>query len=276
MPVFGLGTWMIGGGRERNPENDDEADRESIRRAIERGLTHIDTAEMYAGGHAERILGEAIKVYDRAKLFLVSKVWPDNLNYDSLLRSAENSLSRLGTSYLDLYLIHMPNPQISLNETMRAMNELVDRGLVRHIGVSSFSVPRMEEALSFSRHPIVATQVHYNLIFREPEEKGVISYAERNGMLVIAWRPVQKGALSENPPKILREMCNKYGRTPAQVALNWLISQPSVVTLSTMRKISHLEENLGALGWTMEQEDIEKLRREFPGKQSVSDSVPLG
>lgn len=276
MPVFGLGTWMMGGDKNRDPNNDDEADIKAIQNAIEVGITHIDTAENYAEGHTEELVGQAIKDYDRSDLFLVSKVKGANLDYDDLIRACRDSLKRLQTNYLDLYLIHAPNPEIPIEETIQAMDTLMEEGLIRNIGVSNFTFERTEEAQAYTENKIVANQLHLNLIFRESERKGLLDYCQKNDIVFIAWRPVQKGELTKRGVyKILDEMCEKYNKTPAQIAINWLISQPNVVTLSKMRSSKHLKENLGAIGWQMEKEDIEGLRDDFPNQQDVSDAVPL-
>jgi len=276
MPVFGIGTWLMGGDTQRREGNDDEADLLGLKNALDAGVTHIDTAERYAGGHAEELVGEVIKNYDRKKLFIVSKVWKTNLSYDDVLKALDGSLRRLSTNYLDLYLIHMPNPHIPLKETMRAFDRAKDEGLIKEIGISDFTKEHMEEAQSLSSHKIVATQVHYNLIFREPERKGVIDYCMENDVMCIAWRPVQKGTLTQPGTPIMDAMCEKYDKkTPSQIAINWLISQKNIVTLSKMRNREHLEENLGAVGWQMDEKDVEKLRRDFPGQRNISDAVPL-
>jgi diketogulonate reductase-like aldo/keto reductase len=275
MPVFGIGTWMMGGGLAYNPDNKDSEDINAIKTAIDMGITQIDTAEKYANGHAERLVGEAIKDIDRSKLFLVSKVSRENLQYDDVVGSARGSLDRLQTSYLDLYLIHSPNLKIPIGETMQAMDALMEQGIIRNIGVSNFTIERFEKAQSKTKHRIVANQLHLNLIFREPERRGLLEYCQRNDVMFIAWRPLQKGLLAQRGIQLLDAMSEKYHKTPAQIAINWLISQPNVVTLSKMTRLAHMEENLGALGWQMEDQDIERLRREFPDQRNISDAVPL-
>lgn len=275
MPVLGIGTWQMGGRFERDAANDDVADISAIRAAIDLGVTHIDTAESYAAGYAERIIGEALQGYERSKLFLVSKVSKWNLRYDDIIKSACASLERLKTDYLDLYLIHQPNAEISIKETIRALDTLYETERIRHIGVSNFTAERIEEAQSYTKNKIVANQVHYNLIFREPERKRLIQYCLEHDVMFIAWRPVQKGILTTRGVPILDEMCKKYGKTPAQIAINWLISQPGIVTVAKTTTIEHLRENLGAIGWNMAANDIELLRREFSNQQDVSDAVPL-
>jgi len=275
MPVFGVGTWTMGGKFERDKSSNDKADIAAIKEAVKMGVTHIDTAEMYAGGHAEEMVGEAIKGFERKKLFLVSKVSPSNLTYEGILKSAKRSLEHLNTDYLDLYLIHMPNPSIPIKESMKAMDHLLEQGMIRNIGLSNFSVERFEQAQSHTKNKIVANQLHYNLIFREAEAKGLVEYCRDNDVMLIAWRPVQKGLLTGSDIDILNEMARKYEKTAAQIAINWLVSQPNVVTLSKTSNPQHLRENLGAIGWNMDNKDIEKLRKEFPGQKDVSDAVPL-
>lgn len=273
MPVYGLGTWLMGGKEQRNPKNNDAADIQAIQTAVDLGITHIDTAEVYANGYAEELVGKAIKPYDREKLFIVSKVYTHHFTYDGVIQACKASLQRLQTSYLDLYLFHR-YPTASFKESMKAMDTLVEEGLVKNIGVSNFTREHMEQAQGYTKNKIVATQVHYNLQYREPETSGVLQYCQDNDIMLIAWRPLQKGMILENSP-LFTTLSQKYHKTPAQIALNWLISQKNVVTLSKTTSINHLKENLGSVGWELEKEDREKLTQEFPNKQTISDSVPL-
>ena len=133
IPVYGLGTWEMGGRKEVDPNNDDNADIEAIKNGINLGITHLDTAENYANGHSEELLGEAIKNFDRSKLFIVSKVGRTKLKHDDLIKSCKESLQRIGTTYLDLFLIHAPSLEIPIEESMKAMNELYDEGLIKNI-----------------------------------------------------------------------------------------------------------------------------------------------
>lgn len=273
LPVYGLGTWQMGGRMEPDYSNDD-AEIAAIKTAVDHGITHIDTAELYGGGHAEELVGEAIKNYDRTKLIIATKVASGNETYDGVLKSCEGSLKRLGVSYIDLYLLHrFPEPGIPISEAMRAMDQLVDEKVVKNIGVCNFTVNRFQKAQELTKNKLVCNQVHYSLEVREAEDKGIIEYAQQNDIIVVAWGPLSKGALANAP--ILMEMAKKYNKTPYQIALNWLISQPNVVTIPKTTHVEHLEENLGALGWSLDQEDMGKLTKEFPNQQKVSDRVPL-
>ncbi|MCX6754066.1 MAG: aldo/keto reductase [Candidatus Nomurabacteria bacterium] len=278
IPEYGLGTWQMGGRSERDLSNDDQADIKAINMAVKEGIVHIDTAESYANGHSEELIAQAIKEnnINREDLFIVSKVSGSNQGYDGVLNACKKSLERLNTNYLDLYLLHRFPDGFSLEETMKALVELKDKGLVKNIGVSNFNVEHLKEAQSYSKYPIVCNQVHYNLRVREVEQIGLLKYCQENDIMIVAYRPTEKSKLFETTPKIIEDMCKKYNKTFAQISINWLISQPNVVTLAKTRDPKHLEENLGALGWQMEQEDIEKLRNEFPNQINVSDVVPLG
>lgn len=277
IPVYGLGTWHIGGSWEPGPQSENAPDIWAIRDAVDKkGVTHIDTAEIYGNGNTEKLIGQALKGRDRSRLFLSSKVYDSHLDYQGVLYACKMSLERLMTDYLDLYLIHKYSPDFPLKETMRALETLKDEGHIRNIGVSNFGVEHLKEAQDYIKHPIVCDQVHYNLEFREPEHAGLLLYCQENNIILSAYRSVQRGAFSAHPPKILKEMCEKYTKTSTQIALNWLISQKNVVAISKTKHIEHLEDNLGALGWEMDSEDIERLRQEYPDQKNVSNSVPLG
>lgn len=276
MPVFGLGTWLMGGKNERDINNDDNLDIQAIKNALDAGITHIDTAEVYANGYTETLVGQSIKGYNRSKIFLASKVRQTNLDSDSILHACEQSLKRLQTDYLDLYLMHRYNPDIPLEDSIKAMDKLVQQGLVKNIGVSNFNKEHLAEAQAYSDNKIVCDQVHYNLKYREPEKSGLLEYCQNNDIFLVAWRPISKGVLLQNIPDVLKNMADKYQKTPAQIAINWLASQPYVLTLSKIRNSEHLTEDLDSLNWQLENNDIEKLRQEFPDQQSISDVVPLG
>lgn len=185
--------------------------------------------------------------------------------YSSIFTDVKNR--RLRIEFLDVYLVHKPNPDIPLKETMRAMRALREQCLVRGIGVSNFGVGTLHQTQDHLGFPIALDQVHYNLVFRETEISGLLDYCQENDIFVMAWRPLEKGVLAADSPDIINEFSDKYNRTPAQVIINWLLSQDSVVTLSTMRSEKNLREILIAVGWSLEAEDIEELRAAFQIKK---------
>ena len=270
LPVLGMGTWLFGGRETRDPANDDAGQIAALQAGIEAGFSLIDTAEYYAGGYAETLTGRAIAGYPRAGLFLTSKVWKTHLKRDDVLRAAENSLRRLGTDYLDLYLYHQVSEQVPLEETIGAMNELVERKLVRHIGVSNFAPTRLERAMRASSVPIVLNQVHYSLKFREPESSGLLDFCREHDVPVQAWRPV-RGV--ETCP-LTEELCRKCELSLHQLALAWLMSQKNIGTITAMKNPAHLPENIRAAETVLAEPDVERLRQEYPDVNYVS-TVPL-
>lgn len=273
LPVYGLGIWQMGGRWSADTSKDDE-EIKAIRTALDAGVTHIDTAESYGDGHAEVLLKQAIEGYDRSKLIIATKVSADNQTYEGVHKSFQASLKRMGLEYVDLYLLHrFPSPGIDIADTMRAMDELVEQGLVKNIGVCNMTPHRFDEIQKLTKNKLVCNQVHYNVQYREVEDKGVLNHSQEDDVMLVAWRPLQKGILPETT--LLKELAEKYNKTPTQIAINWLISQKNVVTLSKTSNVEHLYENLGSLGWQMNEDDVERIRNEFPDQQMVSDAVPL-
>ena len=270
MPVLGMGTWQFGGREERNPENDDAGQIAALQAGIEAGFDLIDTAEYYAAGHAETLVGKAIAGYPREKLFLTSKVWKTHLRHDDVMRSAEQSLKRLGTDHFDLYLYHQIDDAVPLEETIGALNELADQGLTRFIGVSNFAPERLDRAVRCSTRQIMVNQVHYSLKFREPESSGLLKYCQDNDILLQAWRPLR--GVESSP--VTDELCRKYGISLQQLCLCWLLSQDHVTAITAMKNPAHLPGNLKMAEIMLEPDDVERLRAEFPDCCYVS-TVPL-
>jgi len=275
LPVFGFGTWGMGGRDFLDPENDDATDIKAIKTAIEMGITHIDTAEWYSEGHAEEIVSEALKGFDRSRLIITTKVTPMHLHYDDLVSSAMQSLKRLKTDYIDVYLIHSPNPYIDIRESMEALDFLLEKKIIRSMGLSNFNTELFIKAQQCTLNKITCNHLHYNLKHRGPLNDGSIKYAQDNDVMVVAWRPLQKGLFSKEVTQIVKYISYKYGKTVNQVAINWLISQKNVVTISKSRNIDHLNENLGALGWKLENEDIDFLTKSFPKTVETVENITL-
>ncbi|MEK7208391.1 MAG: aldo/keto reductase [Patescibacteria group bacterium] len=253
LPLLGMGTWGMGGRFEQESANRRES-IDALRYGLELGIRLIDVAEIYGAGLSEKIVGEAIKGFPRDEVFIISKVWKEHLRYDAVLRAARASLERLGADYLDLYLVHWQNPAVPLQETMKAMEKLVKEGLAREIGVSNFDVPLMREAQThLSRARLFANQIEYNLAARAAE-KEVIPFCKAQGMRVIAYRPLAKGAIPNTANALLAELAARYGKTPAQVALNWVVSK-GMTAIPKAGRIAHIKENLGSLGWRLSPED---------------------
>lgn len=264
IPILGIGTWRMGGGLSQDDTHDKE-EITAIGTAIELGMTHIDTAEDYGDGHAEELVGQTVQRSNREELFITTKVRKTNLRYDDLISACRRSLQRLRTNYVDLYLLHFPNPEIPIEETMQALDFLIKNNLTRFIGVSNFSVEQIEDAQDCSDNRIVANQIEYNLLtrnkgkFTSNMESEVIPYCQKKGIMIIAFSPLAEGKLAKPGIKILDEIATKYGKTQAQISLNWLITKPNIITIPKAVRIERIKEDLGAIGWRLSKEDMYKL-----------------
>jgi diketogulonate reductase-like aldo/keto reductase len=256
IPVIGLGTYTLGGGLSPDHTRDREHIR-IIQRAIETGYRHLDTAQMYGGGHTEELVGEAISAFDREELFITTKVMSDNLSHGRVLQALEGSLKKLKTGYVDFFLIHWPSPVIPLEETFRAFNELVESGKIRYAGVSNFNVSQLREAQELSNTPIAVNQVEYNVGVRKPEKNGVLEYCRAQGILLTAYEPLGKGLLIRNP--VLRTVAEKHGVSTARVAIAWLLREPGIVTIPMTADEEHLKDNFTAWELELTGEDLELL-----------------
>ena len=254
IPEIGLGTWQYRGSVQ------------ALRKGIELGARFIDTAEAYG---TESFVGEVIRDI-RNQVFLATKVSPWNFRPKDLFQAADRSLQALKTDYIDLYQLHWPNSTIPIEETMGAMEELVNQGKVRFIGVSNFSLGELQRAQAAShRSRIVSNQVRYNLVDRSAEV-GLLEYCQQNKVTLIAYSPLARGmhAMRKNDPAgVLRTVAAETGRTQAQVALNWCIARGSVVAIPKADSVEHIEENCCASDWRLAQEQIALLNKEIRFRQ---------
>lgn len=218
LPKIGFGTWKIGGDSSADPTID-SASMTALRSALEIGYTHFDTAEMYADGHAEELLGKAVRSSQvkREALFVTSKVTPSHLQYDQVLHSCENSLRRLQMDYIDLYLIHWPSAGMKLEDTFHALNKLVRDEKIRHIGVSNFNLKLLQQAQELSETPIITNQAPYSLSDRSYIKNGILEYCQENDIFLTAYSPIDEGGLRSN--KILETIAKTHGVTIYQIAL---------------------------------------------------------
>lgn len=255
---IGFGTWSIGGGMSPDRSGDARA-LTALRSAIEIGYTHFDTAEMYASGHSEELLGQVVREsgIPREDMFIASKVSASHLRYDDLLNSFENSLRHLGMDYLDLYLIHWPSRGIPLKDTFRALNQLVHEGRVRHVGISNFDVELMKQARAESEAPIFTNQVPYSLVDRSYVRNGVLEYCQENDILLTAYSPVEEGRLRVSP--VMQTIADAHNATPYQIALAWLVTQPRVITIPMSFNPEHIAENFAAADIELSAEEMEQL-----------------
>src|SRR5258706_558773 len=199
LPKIGFGTWKIGGNSSPNHSLDSKS-LTALRYALEIGYTHIDTAEMYASGHSEDLVGEAVRGSGkkRESIFITSKVLPSHLKYAEVLKACDASLRHLKMDYIDLYLIHWPQAGMKLEDTFRALNKLVRDGKVKDLGVSNFNLKLLKQSQELSETPIITNQVPYSISDREYVKNGVLEYCQQNNILFTAYSPVDEGNLRSN------------------------------------------------------------------------------
>ena len=263
VPIVGMGTWMI----EGRTKDADKRAIEAMQLGIDLGMTHIDTAEMYGNGRAEELVAEALNGR-RQSVFLVSKVLPTNASYDRTLKACERSLKRLKTEYIDLYLLHWPSSQHPIEETMRAMEKLVDEGMIRFIGVSNFDVEQLREAQSaLKKYRIACNQVLYHIDYRGIEHD-LLPYCAQNKIAIVGYSPFGHGnfpSTQSRGRKILNEIAKRHNRTVRQVVLNFLTRDSNLFTIPKAANPDHVRDNSGAVGnWELDEEDITTIDRTFP------------
>jgi diketogulonate reductase-like aldo/keto reductase len=265
---IGQGTWNV-------PERGAQAEeaKRALRRGVELGMTHIDTAEMYGDGRAEELVGEAIREggIARSELFIVSKVLPSNASYQGTLRACERSLRRLGTDYLDCYLLHWRGSH-PLADTMRAMEKLVDDGKIRALGVSNFDVDDLDEAEeALERHPIACNQVLYHLRERGIEHR-VLPWCRKHSVAVVAYTPFGRGPLppqSSPAGRALTEIAGNHGVGVHAVVLAFLTREAGVFAIPKASSMPHVEENARAGNLQLDLAEIERIERVFPRPRSA-------
>jgi diketogulonate reductase-like aldo/keto reductase len=258
VPVIGQGTWYM----ERDGRRQAVA---ALRAGLDAGMTHIDTAEMYGSGRVEELVGEAI-AGRRRDVFLVTKVLPQNASYQGVLRACEGSLRRLGTDYLDVYLLHWPSRH-RLEETIRAFTRLVQDGKTRFWGVSNFDIDDLQEALRIAGPGRIAcNQVVYHLKERGIEH-AVIPWCEGHKVAVVAYSPFGSGDFPtprSQAGKVLEEIAAARRATARQVALAFLTQRASVFTIPKASQLGHVRENAGADAIALQPEDLRRLDEAFP------------
>lgn len=227
IPKLGFGTWQL---------EDEDATR-GVAHALKTGYRHIDTAQIY-GNEKEVGAGLHQAGVPREDIFLTTKVWRDKFKDGDLQASVKESLDKLKTDYVDLLLLHWPVPEVPLDETMQAMNDVLDSGLVTHIGVSNFTVDLLDEARAHSKAPLAVNQVEYHPFL---DQSAVLNACRSAGLSMTAYSPIGQGKVFED--EVIKEIASKHGVSPAQIALRWLVDQDSVVAIPRSSSEAHIESN---------------------------------
>jgi diketogulonate reductase-like aldo/keto reductase len=244
IPAIGLGTWTL----------TDEAATRLVASAIQAGYRHVDTAAMYEN---EEAVGAGLRASGtpRSEVFLTTKVRPDDIADGDLQRSVEASLKRLQVDQVDLALIHWPSKVIPLAESIRALNEVKDRGLARHIGVSNFTVAMVDEAVALSRHPLACNQVEYHPFLNQDR---VLAACRKHGMAVVSYCPLARGA-ELFPEPAVTAAAGRHGKTPAQIVLRWQVQQEGVVAIPRSSNPERIAQNLRVFDFVLEADEMAAL-----------------
>jgi len=242
IPAIGLGTWELRG----------RTCARIVEQALRLGYRHIDTAQMYDN---EREVGEGLRAsgVKRDQVFITTKIWPSHFAPHDLERCTKESLVRLRLTEVDLLLLHWPSPQIPLSETLGALARVKQQGLVRHIGVSNFTVALIEEAVTLCSEPLVCDQVEYHP-YRDQAD--VSDACRRHGMALVAYSPVAKGRIKTD--RALQRIGERHRKTAAQVCLRWLVQQ-GVSAIPRTSKLERLSENIEIFDFELSDEDMQEI-----------------
>jgi diketogulonate reductase-like aldo/keto reductase len=258
VPVLGQGTYRMGEDADKR-----RSEVSALRTGLELGMTLIDTAEMYADGGAERVVGEAI-AGRRDEVFLVTKFYPRNATRERMRAACDRSLKRLGTDRVDLYLLHWRG-DVPIRETLDGFEDLIQQQKIRYAGVSNFDVDDLEELarLKDGLRGIVTDQVLYNLE-RRGAEFDLISWCRQRHRPIMAYSPLEEGLLSHKAHPVLREIAERHEATAAQIALAWVIRDDDVIAIPKASRAAHVRENRGAADIRLTKGDLEALDGSFP------------
>ncbi|MBE6935633.1 MAG: aldo/keto reductase [Ruminococcaceae bacterium] len=283
------GGWPCGGGGEWGVKLPDEEYLGAIRAALEGGINFLDSAVFYGHGHSEELIGQAIKGYDREKIVLSTKQVAGRLTHDTARQTVEECMKRLDVDYIDLFLVHWPNPKVDIAENMDELNKLKEEGKIRAIGVSNYTLEHIKRAQQYAQ--IDMLQPCYSLFWRYQLENEILPYCREQNIGIMTYSSIGQGILTgkfsatgkvfaegdqrqniiplysdEVFPVAVKaaekigEIGAKYGKTPVQTAINWVMATPGITTaLVGAKTAAQQQENLGALGWELSAEDYKAI-----------------
>ncbi len=267
-PLFpiGIGTWNIGGSFSADPTakykgavpsyDNESAEIEALRYSIANGQNHIDTAELYGAFHTDEVVGKAIEGLSREDLYIADKLWRTSLGTGLVRPTVDKMLQKLGTEYLDMLYIHAPFEGVDWQEAILQIDALIDEGIVRDFGVSNFSVRDMEEVRKIARHPIVANQMNYNVLYKDEVNEEFKAYCEENHIQIIAYQPVKRQAVMEDTT--IQSIAKNHNVTPAQIAIAWLLTQ-NALPIPKAINMKHIDENINSVAIELSEHEQEIL-----------------
>ncbi len=245
IPILGIGTWQLTG----------STCTKAIQTALEQGYTHIDTAEAYGN---EGDIGKALEQskVNREDLVITSKLWMSHYKHADAINACNASLEKLGTDYLDLYLMHWPDSKQDLRETMRAMKELYETNKIKAFGVSNFTIAHLKKAIPIAKEldfPITTNQIEFHPGLYQEE---LVNYCKDNDIAIEAYSPLTRGKINDD--EVLKSIADKYNKTPAQIALRWIIDK-DIIAIPKASSEEHIVENLDIFDFTLDDEDAKSI-----------------
>ncbi len=263
---IGIGTWNISSVFNADPtakykgvepsHGNEEAEIEAIRYSISKGQNHIDCAELYGAFYTDEVVGRAISGLKREDLYIADKLWKTSVGRGLVRPTVEKMLEKLGTDYLDMLYIHAPWEEINWQEAIPQIGELIDEGMVRDFGVSNFTVTDMETVREIAKHPIVANQMNYNLLYKDEVDETFREYCKEHDIQLVAYQPIKRQEVLNN--KTIQEIADARKATPAQVALAWLLAQGALLIPKAVKR-EHIDDNIKAADLQLSDQDIDRL-----------------
>jgi 2,5-diketo-D-gluconate reductase B len=263
---IGIGTWLIAGSFESKPDErykgakpvygNETQEIEAIQYSLLKGQNHVDCAELYGGFYTDEVVGKAIADVAREDIYVADKLWKSSVGTGLVKPTVEEMLAKLGTDYLDMLYIHNAFDDAPWQEAIPQIDQLIDAGVVRHFGVSNFTVEQMEEAMEITKHPITANQMHYNLLHKDEVDKAFLNFIEQHNIQLVAYQPVKRKEVLAN--KIVQQIAQKHNVTPAQVALAWLLTKNALPIPKAVQK-QHIDDNVAAVDLVLDEDDMKQL-----------------
>jgi diketogulonate reductase-like aldo/keto reductase len=269
LPKLALGTWLMGGTKDPDPNNDDAGDIKVIKTAIELGVSLIDTAQNYAGGKCEELVGQAIADLPRESIQILTKQNRLKLSYDEVIEGCHDSLRRLGVEYLDYFVCHAPNPDFDLADFFKASNQLYKDGLIKQVGVSNFGVKSLKIALDTSELPIALNQVSFSINDSDILTSGVYDFCLKHKVPIQAYRPLVNIKEEKDSYRLLQEIAMDTKLTPHQVLIAYLNSYEGISFTTRASTAEHWQQIKDALEVTLEPSALKELKQVHITKQGA-------
>ena len=234
----------------------EEAEIGALRYSLSKGQNHIDCAELYGAFYTDEVVGRALAGQKREDLYVADKLWKTSVGKGLVRPTVELMLKKLGTDYLDMLYIHAPWDDVPWQEAIAQIDELIDEGVVRDFGVSNFTITHMEEVLSLAKHPIVANQMNYNVLYKDEVDEAFLVFCKQHQIQAVAYQPVKRQEVLHD--ETIQKIANAHSVTPAQVALAWLLAKNTLPIPKAIQK-DHIDENVRAVDIELTQDDLSRL-----------------